>query len=81
MKAWGRDQLIVTGIYAHIGCMTTALVAFMNDIQAFLVRDAVADFSAEDHAMAVRYVSQRCGVSLNRNELEAQLSNSGTHTS
>lgn len=77
MRAWGRDQLIITGIYAHIGCMTTALDAFMNDIQAFLVQDAVADFSPEDHAMAVRYVSQRCGVSLNRLELQHQIQSTG----
>lgn len=73
MQSWGRDQLIITGIYGHIGCMTTALVAFMNDIQAFLVQDAIADFSAEEHAMAVRYVSQRCGVALNSRDLHAQL--------
>ena len=24
LKETGRDQLIITGVYAHIGCMTTA---------------------------------------------------------
>ncbi|WP_019202103.1 isochorismatase family protein [Tsukamurella sp. 1534] len=61
MQAWGRDQLIIAGIYAHIGIMTTALDAFMRDVQPYVVRDAVADFSAADHARALEYVASRCG--------------------
>lgn len=61
MQKFDRDQLIITGIYAHIGILATALEAFMTDIKSFVVADAIADFSREDHEMAITYISSRCG--------------------
>ncbi|MBV9847385.1 MAG: isochorismatase family protein [Kutzneria sp.] len=62
MRAHGRDQLIVCGVYAHVGVLMTAVEAFTNDIQTFLVADAVADFSQEYHRMTVDYASRRCAM-------------------
>ncbi len=73
LRELGRDQLIITGVYAHIGCMTTALEAFMQDVQPFLAIDGVADFSLEEHHQAIRHVSQRCGVSLTCAEIQDSL--------
>ena len=61
LRAQGRDQLIICGVYAHIGCQVTATDAFMADIKPFFVSDALGDFSLERHEMALRYVGHCSG--------------------
>jgi isochorismate hydrolase len=64
MAAAGRDQLIVCGVYAHVGVLMTALDAFTHDIQPFLVADALGDFSADYHKLALDYAAERCAMVL-----------------
>ncbi|MFE9121637.1 isochorismatase family protein [Streptomyces sp. NPDC007172] len=71
MRASGRDQLIVCGVYAHVGVLMSAAEAFTHDIQPFLVADAVADFSAEYHHLALRYAAERCAAVLTAKEVAA----------
>lgn len=65
----GRDQLVVCGVYAHVGVLMTAVDAFTHDLQTFLVADAVADFTATYHQMAVDYAAERCAVVLTAKEV------------
>lgn len=69
----GRDQLVVCGVYAHMGCLITAADAFSRDIQPFLVADALGDLTRDDHLMALRYAAARCAVPLSIADVLAAL--------
>lgn len=60
MRMAGRDQLVLTGVYAHVGVLTTALDAFSHDIQPFLVADALGDFTEADHHRTLAYAALCC---------------------
>ncbi|MWV46110.1 isochorismatase family protein [Paenibacillus sp. HJL G12] len=80
LRERGRDQLIVCGIYAHIGCLMTSCEAFMQDVQPFLIADAVADFSADKHRMALTYAAERCAVTTTTERVLDALNRTGNST-
>ncbi|MFI9833685.1 isochorismatase family protein [Streptomyces sp. NPDC051913] len=71
MRDTGRDQLILCGVYAHVGVLATAVEAYTNDIQPFFVADATADFSQEYHRSALTYAAERCARVLTAKEVFA----------
>lgn len=72
LRARGRDQLVICGVYAHIGCLFTAAEAFQRDVHPFFVADAVADFARGWHDAALAHVADCCGVVLSsRQTIEA----------
>ncbi|WP_333767823.1 isochorismatase family protein [Streptomyces sp. IBSBF 2435] len=73
LRDTGRDQLIVCGVYAHVGILMTTGEAYAHDIQTFVVADAVADFTLADHRMTLEYVATRCGMALRTDTVLQQL--------
>ncbi|MFI6638970.1 isochorismatase family protein [Streptomyces sp. NPDC050504] len=62
MRAAGRDQLVLCGVYAHVGVLATAVDAFTHDVQPFLAADALGDFSEDHHRLALDYAARRCAM-------------------
>ena len=60
LDEWDRSQLVICGVYAHVGCMMTANDAYTRDVQPFLVADATADFTLEYHRLALTWAAERC---------------------
>jgi trans-2,3-dihydro-3-hydroxyanthranilic acid synthase len=79
MREHGRDQLVLCGVYAHVGLLATAIDAFSNDIETFLVADAVADFTARYHRLALEYAAARCAVVATTGQVLRQLRAATTH--
>jgi trans-2,3-dihydro-3-hydroxyanthranilic acid synthase len=55
-----RDQMIICGVFAHIGVLTSAIDAYSRDIEVFLVQDAIADFSKQAHFQALKNAAECC---------------------
>ncbi|GAA1739744.1 isochorismatase family protein [Luedemannella helvata] len=64
LRALGRDQLVICGVYAHVGILMTAHEGFSNDLQTFVVADAIADFAPGFHRLALEYAASRCAVTV-----------------
>jgi isochorismate hydrolase len=74
LRAMGRSQLVVVGIYAHVGVLATCIDALSHGIQPLLPGDAVADFSLADHHMALEYAGKRCARVTSTSRLLKELS-------
>ncbi|MDC9592889.1 isochorismatase family protein [Xenorhabdus sp. IM139775] len=73
LRDLNRSQLIICGVYAHIGCLSTAIDAYSHDIETFFVSDAMADFSEEKHHMALKMAAEICAVVASTEQVIANL--------
>ncbi|MFH0518101.1 isochorismatase family protein [Streptomyces sp. M41] len=56
-----RDQVVITGLFARVGVLMTAADAWVQDLEPFVVADAIADLSAGSHEFALEWVADTCG--------------------
>lgn len=79
----GRDQLIVCGVFASIGCLMSACDAFSRDLETFYVGDAMADFTLEDHVRGIDYAARRCAVAIGHESVivswDREMATNGVH--
>ncbi|WP_051965554.1 isochorismatase family protein [Kitasatospora mediocidica] len=61
LRRLGRDQLVMAGVFAGHGILATSLDAVARDIQAFVLYDATADYTAYRHAAALDLISTMSG--------------------
>lgn len=64
---------VITGVYAHHGCMLSAADAYMRDVKPFFVIDATADHSQEQHEMTCRLIPSLCGQNVTTSQMLAAM--------
>ncbi|MFJ3662816.1 isochorismatase family protein [Streptomyces sp. NPDC090119] len=57
----GRDQPVIAGVFARTQVLLTAADAAMQDMEPFVVADAVADRAPDQHRMALDWIATTCG--------------------
>lgn len=55
-----RDQLVVVGVFAHLGVLFTATDAMSRGLETFVVGDATGDLSEDEHLLGLRLAATRC---------------------
>jgi len=71
MREHDRQQLVICGVYAHIGILATAIESFSHDLETFIVADAVADFTRKEHLATLQYAAQACACVVTRAQVLA----------
>lgn len=68
-----RDQVLIVGLFARVGVLMTAADAWVQDLEPFVVADAVADVSAGRHEFALEWVADTCGAVTSTDRVAATL--------
>lgn len=60
LERLGIGQVIIMGIYGHVGILGTAMESYSRDYETFLVSDAIADFSKDEHIRTLVQAGSTC---------------------
>jgi nicotinamidase-related amidase len=61
LRRRGIDTIVLCGIATNLGVESTARGAYEHGYQLYLVEDAMATFTDEEHSHTVKYIFQRLG--------------------
>ena len=53
--------MVIVGGFAGQGILATTFDALAHDVETFVVRDAVADYTEELHVLAMRQIARSTG--------------------
>jgi bifunctional isochorismate lyase/aryl carrier protein len=69
LRSKGTEQVVVTGVVAHICCETTARAAFMRDFVTWIVTDGVASYNKKHYEAALFNLSHAFAIPTETKEL------------
>jgi bifunctional isochorismate lyase/aryl carrier protein len=75
-----RDQLLLAGADAYGALLATAIAAADQQLQLFVVADALLAGSRDEHQLALKYMAQHCGQLLLCASLDADASEQAQQT-
>jgi bifunctional isochorismate lyase/aryl carrier protein len=81
LEALGRDELLICGLYADIGCQLTAFDGFKRGIKPFIAADAMVGYTETQHFDAIAHMSRLCAGIGTVHSLLAELASSASTTS
>ncbi|GAA1532456.1 isochorismatase family protein [Brevibacterium picturae] len=60
LKTQKVSQVVIVGIYGHVGILGTAMDSYCRDYETFIVGDAIADFSIQEHIRTLEQAGSTC---------------------
>ncbi len=73
LRAWGRDSLIICGIFTEVCVATTAIDAMMLDFKVFLISDLTTARSEERQQVVLEMMDERFAKLMTFDQVKAEL--------
>ena len=69
LRAAKTEQVVITGVVAHICCETTARSAFMRNFETFFVTDCTASYEPKHHEATIFNLAHAFAIPVDHKEL------------